>query len=1077
MSDTVFDSDPLRKALFVPCETKEDLHRWIEVYLSIDMPDTVVDPESTSSPMDTIWEVYSKCKDNDDESFSRVMAYAARGAYKTLGAAILEVLMVLHLGRDVAHMAAIKAQAQKAQSYVHKFFRFPYLKDYVVIVNGERTDIVWYHNQKTGDCITQKQYESMTDVSRDWVENSRYIRIVVCTMQGANCVDPLAPVEMSDGTRKPAVDVQPGDLVRSWDMDGRKWTQCRVGSVSATQKQAMKIHFLGGGSLTLSEDHPVLTRLGWIRARNLRIGSRCLRSQAGAPPIEMNNTQMVLDADPLLGMDASSVILGSLLGDASLTWPRDRKGKKYGKGPRFQVSHCLAQYPYLLLKKAALDRLGIESKIWPPKKEGGAYKLMSRVCPGFSSLYNLLYPDDKKTISQELVDRLDIHAIACWFMDDGSGSGRSVGARKSKHTTLATCCFSGEEQVLLQGALSRYGWESYIGRASNGKNEYPILEMSLTTSRVFSAAIDPYIIPCLRYKLTTPFAFLDTRCIDCGAPIVEYNGVGFSRCPEHTKALKVSHRPKNREYASLFDLHVSKIEFIGVQSLVDVHIDTDREGLRNFVCNNVVLHNSEHTSFGVTDEIDVIPKQNQQAYEESKSIPDERDGKMAVTLLISTRKFSFGNVQKELDRATMTGLVVRHWNLIDVTERCPPTRHLPEEPRVPIWVCRDDISAISEEDYQKLDQGQMAKYEKVEGYSGCLKKCKIFAACRGHLATRQKDHPRDSRGDYTEFPRPMLKSIKFAINQFKTLTLDMAKAQLMCWQASRAGLIFSSLDREKHLLSPAQAAFRLAGEKVPDSFSFMELLEAMKMRDGRWVAGIDWGTTHPMAVVLMYVDGGRAFVVGRWMESGLDPSEKIDLLDRTVKEFNPKVFADTEAPDMIKFIKKYGYRCQDWKKGPGSVASGIDTIKYKLNPGIMADPQLVFVDGGPGIAEHFRAVSMYHWEVGLNGDTTDVPDETIDNTGDEKILDDEIDALRYAIMNTFGNRSGGVRAVADDDQVKLPTPNQVKTFQEQDRDQQRAWAAQIMEHVMGGQGGNVFGEESESIVSAGKKNGFHWDIG
>ena len=68
--------------------------------------------------MDMVWECYSKMMYNNDPAFNRVLYYASRDGYKTLGASILELLVVFHLGRDVAHMAAIEAQSEKSQLYV-----------------------------------------------------------------------------------------------------------------------------------------------------------------------------------------------------------------------------------------------------------------------------------------------------------------------------------------------------------------------------------------------------------------------------------------------------------------------------------------------------------------------------------------------------------------------------------------------------------------------------------------------------------------------------------------------------------------------------------------------------------------------------------------------------------------------------------------------------------------------------------------------------------------------------------------------------------------------------------------------
>src|SRR5690606_20804291 len=110
-----------RQLLFTSPTNKEDLHLWIHEYLGIDLPNSRVDPLSTSSPMDFVWEVFEAAKKNDPE-YVKGIFYSSRAGYKTLSASILEVLCLVHLGRVVGHMAAISSQAAVAQGYVKTFF-------------------------------------------------------------------------------------------------------------------------------------------------------------------------------------------------------------------------------------------------------------------------------------------------------------------------------------------------------------------------------------------------------------------------------------------------------------------------------------------------------------------------------------------------------------------------------------------------------------------------------------------------------------------------------------------------------------------------------------------------------------------------------------------------------------------------------------------------------------------------------------------------------------------------------------------------------------------------------------------
>lgn len=187
-----------RHYLFRPCQSMEELHDWVIVYLDIDFPDAIVDVDSNSSPMHALWEVYSKCLavPGEDEGSARYLMYAARSTFKTLVMAVLEVLSLLHLGRDVGHMAAIEGQAEKAQSYVKEAFRRPYLRDFVVGDNVRSMRLVRYYNSATAHSITSAEYAILADDDRgrftgvyhyaDYDEKARYVKVVICSLSGSN---------------------------------------------------------------------------------------------------------------------------------------------------------------------------------------------------------------------------------------------------------------------------------------------------------------------------------------------------------------------------------------------------------------------------------------------------------------------------------------------------------------------------------------------------------------------------------------------------------------------------------------------------------------------------------------------------------------------------------------------------------------------------------------------------------------------------------------------------------------------------------------------------------------------------
>lgn len=568
---STFDEN-MRRALFTPCETKEQLGKWIQTFLGLHFPDCTVAEESNSNPLEMIWEVYDKCRKNSDEDFSRVMAYASRGGYKTLGASALEVLQVLHLGRNVAHMAAVFDQSKKSQEYVRDFFAKPYIRDFRVGQNVKKIEICRYYNGRTGQSITDAEWSELAPSERMLFERKyNYIQIVLCTMQGAN---------------------------------------------------------------------------------------------------------------------------------------------------------------------------------------------------------------------------------------------------------------------------------------------------------------------------------------------------------------------------------------------------------------------SAHTEFFCVDEVDVVPKQNRPAYEEAKHIPDPRAGLMPVTLLTSTRKFSYGLVQTEIDNAKESKLQVRHWNIIDITQSCAPERHRPEEPNRTYYVNDSELKHITEGDFQLLDEQTKKKWVPTEGFAGC-EKCPLFAACKGRLATHQKSKS------------PLLKPIASVIQQFRTASLSAVLTQLLCRQPDESGLIYPKLDYNKHMKSADEIATMITGE--PQSHvTKSQLLQLLLDKGARFFAGMDFGFTHNFSTVVGAVFGQFAFVFTVIAAPGLELDEKIAMCE-PLKPFNPTIFGDPEAPADIKTFKRKGFNMREWDKYKGSVKAGIEVVRMKLMPAV-GSPTLFFLRDDPGCELLFARLKKYHFMTDAAGQISEEPDDEDD---------DEADALRYFIMNVF----------------------------------------------------------------------------
>lgn len=601
-------SDPLREALFTPCESKEALHQWIECYLDLDLPDTIVDEGSNSSPMDNIWTIYNVMRLRRFQmvgfeqylDWSEVMAYSSRDSFKTVGAAILEVLVVLHLSLSVAHMAAIESQARKAQSYVKDYFSRPYLREFVAGNNERKMEVIRYVNRTTRDSITEGEFAALLPTQQlEYDRRYNYIVIIICTLGGAN---------------------------------------------------------------------------------------------------------------------------------------------------------------------------------------------------------------------------------------------------------------------------------------------------------------------------------------------------------------------------------------------------------------------SEHVPVMVVDEIDVIRGEAIRAFEEAKLIPSAWQGCEPLTLYTSTRKSTFGLVQKELDNALKggdegSGLKVFHWNIIDVTEKCPPERHLPEEPRIPIYTIDPERqqkgTAISQETFDLLPDDKKPLYKKREGYAGCLANCKLFFACKGQLATKQR----------APHPATLLKSVNHTTKLFRKVSPGTANAQLLCRKPSEEGLIYPYLDNEIHLIGAQEMAEKVDGEAHPEIQSKKQLMEFLRTQGLDFISGLDHGYTHNFVVVTGARDAQRLFVIDCLAMPGLELEHKKLHMKHSFTNLgvDPRIWPDTADPEKNTTLRKAGFKMQTWKKGADSVTNGIEIVRSMIYPAI-GQPTVYFLKDDEGVELLFARLSKYHWEIDDAGRPTNIPDEEDD---------DECDAFRYMVMNNFNKGSSYFGAVSD----------------------------------------------------------------
>lgn len=877
-------------------------------------------------------------------------------SHNTLGASLLEILIIFHFQLSIAHMAAIKSQSNKAISYISSFLAR--LKPYID------------HNQwvRISDSNTKIQFRTPQG-------NTPYIVVIIATLTGANCVSPDTMVWTKDDKLVRAAELKPGDEIKTWDYLNGKDVYVKVSNILFTKKHARKISFDNSSNVIISDDHHVLTQKGWIAASQVRLGDRFKSTKQDLP---LKSWVPVYDHQNSRTSD--QLILGTLLGDASI--------QELPSGScRYQVYHCDAQSEYIYLIKKVLESGGYSCTI---TKDGDGLKLTSRVDERLKEYRSLAYKNGKKIVTSEWLDKIKPEGLAYWLMDDARGNPKEVGSTKERSFEIATCGFSKEESELVRVWLSSKGYESKVKTVSNqSKKVWPMIVLNLDSSRRLSELTSPYFIPSMRYKLLSSKAEATTRrTIDTGEWVYGNQITkGFVWSDKKLRNLKAG-RILGRKINKKLDVRVTKIELVGLQGLIDVVVDTEDKTLRSFYANNVLVHNSEHVPIMFIDEVDVV--RDPVAYEEAKLIPGMERGNFPITVKLSTRKFAFGLMQKELDAVGTSGEQVLRWNILDVTEKCPTSRHQPaaDGSRVELYVPKKlPMRAIDETAFAEIPDSQRGDWEHVKVHPGCAS-CTLVTVCKSRLA----DKPEGAKFSKASLYKP----IKSVINSFRKLSPDMGEAQLLCWKPSTKGLVYPRFEPTigGNMMTMERAYELITGDKR-DKCDMTEIIEALHKYEAKIYGGVDWGFAHEStAVILAVIPSGQSLVLETYGMPGLEAHEFVEeLIKFQIKYKVEKWFCDPAAPANIKTFKRvgrdHGVRCPEFKK---DVMGGIEAVRSQIVNA--TGTRRFYVLETPENEKLKQGFKVHHFKLDAQGNITKEPD-------DESYAD-VMDAVRYIGQNVYG---------------------------------------------------------------------------
>lgn len=164
-------NETLAKTFLVKFTSPLHVKQWIDNFMGLDLPDSWVDPDSNSSPVDWIYQTYKMYEANTANLSPDTIVISSRESYKTLSESIFAVIMMAHFGASIAHMAAIVPQATAAQKYIEAFI-------------GKVKPYLDYHNIQL-DSQNAKEISLKFNAGKP-DEATAYMKIIVCTVTGAN---------------------------------------------------------------------------------------------------------------------------------------------------------------------------------------------------------------------------------------------------------------------------------------------------------------------------------------------------------------------------------------------------------------------------------------------------------------------------------------------------------------------------------------------------------------------------------------------------------------------------------------------------------------------------------------------------------------------------------------------------------------------------------------------------------------------------------------------------------------------------------------------------------------------------
>lgn len=452
--------------------------------------------------------------------------------------------------------------------------------------------------------------------------------------------------------------------------------------------------------------------------------------------------------------------------------------------------------------------------------------------------------------------------------------------------------------------------------------------------------------------------------------------------------------------------------------------------------------NSLHANFLFLDELDLAdPK----AIKQGKNITGFSRGFHGIKVYLSTRKYAFGNMQDAIDNAEATNSTILSWNIFDVTEACPPSRHKPELPKQDMFVAKNlPLSRLTGEEFNGLPDTDKPKYDLLPNVHGGCVGCKLLPICR----TRLSQKPQTATGGF-------YKPISSVIQKFADNDADVAEAELLCWKPGSEGLVYprySDKTKNGNVITLKEAYETLIGSAAPEHVSVETIYAILKELDIPIYCGVDWGFTHDAVILATaQIPNGEVWAIDAFSSPNLEIQDLLPVAINFRDKYKPrKWYCDQNMPAYIKAFVRNGMACPKFTK---DVAGGIGAVRSKI---MTADGRRLLKVLDTANTKKVRTAIMKHrFLLDGQGNITQTPD-------DEAGTADICDTLRYLGQNMFPI-SGPQRP-----NITHTNPNEVNVPAEQKHTPEQH---EIMKRELA----KVMGTPT-NVGGTGKRGGFHWSF-